>query len=389
MNLKNVKLNDRAFLSILSDMPIQTTMTYEHIESFWQNVIDKKAEIVINVKVHPSKIEKVTNLYSIRNLIFNNKAKLEEKSAICLRILFGLVTDTYPIPYIESNSKIANKLYSKLSNSQRRFFQNLEIQFNIIMDENFTNTVQTNYYTDGSYYNKKKTIGSAFLVKRAKSKRNELTYVFGGMLNKKYSLSGSLIAEVNAIKEAIKDALKHRYTDIAIHTDSMVCISYMNNTFESKNRYLRELKEYIMGLQGKLKVTFLKVKGHSIVKENNLVDEYAKSFNKENSLSTKKYRMDATMDEKTVIVIYESFDSEINDYLHKTIYIPDETDDLDVVLRKLNQEYMMRHYGQKMLNSNRQLINKFEIKFEKFGDARKWNNCYVVSMYDKLYELIY
>lgn len=142
-------------------------------------------------------------------------------------------------------------------------------------------------YTDGACSGNPGAGGYAFYIIPESKLEPILSY--GGKANTTNNHM-ELMAIVKALKHVARS--KHRVTDVTLYSDSAYCVNSIVNEYvnfwaangwktkqgkEVKNRELWETYVEIRKEFPMLKVKFVKVKGHSGNKYNELVDKAAKS----------------------------------------------------------------------------------------------------------------
>lgn len=133
-------------------------------------------------------------------------------------------------------------------------------------------------YTDGSYNPNNHIIGCAILLLSKNDKRS-IRIVYRKKL-KSHTKYGSNIAEMKAVKTAIKTALSLGYKEINIYHDwtGVELFSYRENIKNhlSSCPYFAEYAKYLEIARKCILINFIKVKAHSDNELNRIVDKMAK-----------------------------------------------------------------------------------------------------------------
>lgn len=134
-------------------------------------------------------------------------------------------------------------------------------------------------YVDGSYNPLTNVIGCAFALFDENNNR-PYRVAFGKKLKSQVKY-GSSIAEMIAVKTAIKAAISNGYTHIKIYHD-WDCLDYFSHIKNIKSRHkvcpnFIEYANYVDNARKLIKIKFIKVKAHANDEHNCLVDQMAKS----------------------------------------------------------------------------------------------------------------
>ena len=134
-------------------------------------------------------------------------------------------------------------------------------------------------YTDGSYNPTTYVIGCAFAFFDEGIKR-PYRIAFGKKLKTEVNY-GSCIAEIVAVKTAIKAACSLCYSHVIIYHD-WNGIEYFSKSENIKSKHnscpeFRRYAAFIGNAKKEINISFVKVKGHSNNRYNSLVDKMAKS----------------------------------------------------------------------------------------------------------------
>lgn len=145
---------------------------------------------------------------------------------------------------------------------------------NYIKEEKETDVLENNenhiYYVDGSYMND--TIGWGFVYVQH---NQEVTRMCGGIKpdeNTSRNITGELEATKMAVRHAIINELKEIY---CVH-DYQGISSYVTGAWKPKTQESKDYTEWMFYAQKKIDIKFIKVKGHSNNRFNDLVDQIAK-----------------------------------------------------------------------------------------------------------------
>jgi ribonuclease HI len=138
---------------------------------------------------------------------------------------------------------------------------------------------KANIYVDGSYNQTTNKIGCAFaLYSDAKKKPHRVAFSKQLKSQQKY---GSNIAEMTAVKTAIKTACSLGITQIYIYHDwdGLELFSHRNNIKQRHKACPSYAKyaDYIENARNDVTICFIKVKAHSGDELNNLVDRMARA----------------------------------------------------------------------------------------------------------------
>lgn len=126
------------------------------------------------------------------------------------------------------------------------------------------------YYVDGSYMND--MIGWGFVY----VKHNEtITRMCGGIAPTQ-GTSRNITGELEATKMAIRHALTNGLPEVYIVNDYQGISSYVTGAWKPDKEESKEYTKWMNNVKDKIKINFVKVKGHSNNKFNDIVDEVAK-----------------------------------------------------------------------------------------------------------------
>lgn len=127
------------------------------------------------------------------------------------------------------------------------------------------------YYVDGSYMNDK--IGWGFIY----VKHNEVvTKMCGGIKPIEGKTSRNITGELESTKMAVRHALSNGLKEIYIVNDYQGISSYVTGAWKPKTDESKEYTDWMNNIKDKIKLNFIKVKGHSNNQFNDEVDEMAK-----------------------------------------------------------------------------------------------------------------
>jgi ribonuclease H-related protein len=134
-------------------------------------------------------------------------------------------------------------------------------------------------YTDGSFNPKTYAIGCAAILYDGTSKRPYR--IFFGKKLKAQRKHGSNIAEMVAVRTAIKASISNGYTHIVINHDwtGVDFFSHVENIM-SRSKICPEFikyANYIENARSSIEIVFVKVKAHSDDEKNRIVDKLARS----------------------------------------------------------------------------------------------------------------
>jgi ribonuclease HI len=138
---------------------------------------------------------------------------------------------------------------------------------------------KANIYVDGSYNQTTNKIGCAFaLYSDAKKKPHRVAFSKQLKSQQKY---GSNIAEMTAVKTAIKTARSLGFTQIDIYYDwnGLEVFSHRHNIKQCHNACpsYAAYADYIETARNDARISFIKVKAHSGDESNSLVDKMARA----------------------------------------------------------------------------------------------------------------
>lgn len=131
------------------------------------------------------------------------------------------------------------------------------------------------YFVDGSYNKNIKVYGSG-IVELIKDSNNQIVtkgYISSGI---DYWDQWNIIGEIEASKCAILDAYRNNKKKVIIYHDLTGTARWACGKYKAKNIYTKSYVEFIEEYNDKIEIEFIKVKGHSDNKYNDMADEYAK-----------------------------------------------------------------------------------------------------------------
>ena len=126
-------------------------------------------------------------------------------------------------------------------------------------------------YVDGSYNLKEKIYGAG-VVYITKDGENELYETYRDDFYKHRNVAG----EVKASELAIRMALGEKREKIVIFHDYQGISSWANDEWKANNELTISYKNFVREARKSLKISFVKVKGHSNDKYNDWADKLAK-----------------------------------------------------------------------------------------------------------------
>ena len=126
-------------------------------------------------------------------------------------------------------------------------------------------------YVDGSYNQKLKVYGSG-VVYITDDKELELMKSYDDA----YHIHRNVAGEVKASELAIEKAIEDKKDQIIIYHDYQGIASWANGDWKTNNDLTKAYKSFIDQARKKIKIDFVKVKGHSNDKNNDKADLLAK-----------------------------------------------------------------------------------------------------------------
>ena len=126
-------------------------------------------------------------------------------------------------------------------------------------------------YVDGSYNKKLKVYGSG-VVYITDDKELELMKSYDDA----YHIHRNVAGEVKASELAIEKAIEDKKDQIIIYHDYQGIASWANGDWKTNNDLTKSYKRFIDQARKKIKIDFVKVKGHSNDKNNDKADQLAK-----------------------------------------------------------------------------------------------------------------
>lgn len=133
--------------------------------------------------------------------------------------------------------------------------------------------VDAKYYVDGSYFDNYQVYGYSFYC----DPTNGESYTFSGAGNnpdclEQNNVAGEMIASMNAVKDAIAKG----YNNIAIMYDYYGIEHFATGFWQPRTTLTTKYAEYMKSHLDRVGIMFVKVKGHSGIEGNELVDDLAK-----------------------------------------------------------------------------------------------------------------
>ena len=126
-------------------------------------------------------------------------------------------------------------------------------------------------YVDGSYNQKLKVYGSG-VVYITDDKELELMKSYDDA----YQIHRNVAGEVKASELAIEKAIEDKKDQIIIYHDYQGIASWAKGDWKTNNDLTKSYKNFIDQAKKKIKIDFVKVKGHSNDKYNDKADQLAK-----------------------------------------------------------------------------------------------------------------
>lgn len=127
-------------------------------------------------------------------------------------------------------------------------------------------------FVDGSYEKFSKTFGSGIAVLDIKE---DIVYEYRYAGHDKWD-QWNIVGEIEAAKYAIKLAYDKNLKSICIYHDLKNISLWACGAWQAKNSYTQSYVKFIEEYSEKLKITFIKVKGHSCNKYNDIADRLAR-----------------------------------------------------------------------------------------------------------------
>lgn len=133
------------------------------------------------------------------------------------------------------------------------------------------NTENHIYYVDGSYLDDRIGWGIVYI------KNNEiLTKMCGGIDPVEGKTSRNITGELESAKMAVRHAISNDLKEIYIVNDYQGISSYVTGAWEADKDESKEYTAWMNSIKDKIKLNFVKVKGHTKNKYNDAVDAMAK-----------------------------------------------------------------------------------------------------------------
>ncbi len=127
-------------------------------------------------------------------------------------------------------------------------------------------------FVDGSYDRVSKTFGSGIAVLDFKYNIIDEFKVAGYDKWNQWNIVG----EIEASKYAIKLAYDKKLNKVCIYHDLKNIALWANGSWRAKNEYTQDYVRYVERYSENMEITFVKVKGHSCNKYNDIADRLAK-----------------------------------------------------------------------------------------------------------------
>lgn len=139
--------------------------------------------------------------------------------------------------------------------------------------------MQAKLYTDGSSDYKKGLIGSGFVI--LDSNGNILYEGSKSIDNEKLIKYNNVAGEIMACCYGIEKCIELGIKQVTIYVDYNGLIHWYNGSWRTKNDFTKMYVEMLRKYSKFIQFDFVKVKGHSGDKYNDMVDELAKKSIKE------------------------------------------------------------------------------------------------------------
>ncbi|CEQ22460.1 RNAse H family protein [[Clostridium] sordellii] len=127
-------------------------------------------------------------------------------------------------------------------------------------------------FVDGSYDRVSKTFGSGIAVLDLENDTIEEFKVAG---NDKWD-QWNIVGEIEASKFAIKLGYEKELNKICIYHDLKNIALWASGSWQAKNEYTQDYVRYVEKYSKNMEITFIKVKGHSCNKYNDIADRLAR-----------------------------------------------------------------------------------------------------------------
>ncbi|CEN82219.1 ribonuclease H1 domain-containing protein [Paraclostridium sordellii] len=127
-------------------------------------------------------------------------------------------------------------------------------------------------FVDGSYDRVSKTFGSGIAVLDLENDTIEEFKVAG---NDKWD-QWNIVGEIEASKFAIKLGYEKELKKICIYHDLKNIALWASGSWQAKNEYTQDYVRYVEKYSENMEITFIKVKGHSCNKYNDIADRLAR-----------------------------------------------------------------------------------------------------------------
>lgn len=127
-------------------------------------------------------------------------------------------------------------------------------------------------FVDGSYDRVSKTFGSGIAVLDFNNDSVEEFKVAGHDRWDQWNIVG----EIEASKHAIKLAYDNKLNKVCIYHDLKNIALWASGSWQAKNEYTQDYVRYVEKYSKDMEITFVKVKGHSCNKYNDIADRLAR-----------------------------------------------------------------------------------------------------------------
>ena len=137
-------------------------------------------------------------------------------------------------------------------------------------EENILNSDNHIFYVDGSYLNERIGWGFIYVL------HNQEQVRMCGGINPNENTSRNITGELEATKMVVRYAIANGLKKIFIINDYQGISSYVTGAWKPKTKETIEYTEFMNRTKEKINIEFIKVKGHSNNKLNDIVDSLAK-----------------------------------------------------------------------------------------------------------------
>lgn len=127
------------------------------------------------------------------------------------------------------------------------------------------------YYVDGSYLND--SIGWGFVCVKGDE---ILSKMCGSVKSVEDETSRNITGELESAKMAIRHAISNDIKKIYIVHDYQGISSYITGAWKPNKEESKQYTEWVNSLKNRIEISFIKIKGHTDNKYNDIVDDLAK-----------------------------------------------------------------------------------------------------------------